>query len=496
MKKNSYLPIFPVLVLMACDVPEELDDIGDTDDIEFREIHPCIEHKAKLPLDDAGMKALFAKVGVVTEVKVVEDKCRSVYDTAAWAANACPESMRGRWSFWYLMMQMAGTNDPSTFILKMLESFETEPSVNGIKLDQRPFMKSLVVDKWLQKSCQGKPLPCTKVLPEFAPFRLAAIVNRMDLRPDANNPIGGYGGGIESKDSAGEGRFVFTILKDDGTPLDATIILEFALPTAKKDRVSWATDWLALNTYDWNKNPKDLTSYHAKLQTLTDAFVTKGAFLGRPNQGSAINTVRTNEKSFDKALMDKKWSLRQFKLGCPDLNVPNCPIDQRFLVPTTVDLTPDTGFMQSQAVLLPFIDANAVAIRSAQHTVPATFNGVNFLGAESKSPGFQQSGFWAGDLVALLGDPFKAWDTRRMFALATCSGCHYKETQNESNVHIGKKQIGLPAPLSVFLQGKVVTDVLDQSGNLVPFNEPQRRMCELYQTKSGAAAKLTKFNGG
>lgn len=494
MKKHLWIPMTVAALLLACDAPDAVDAVDAVDDVEFREIYPCFQYKAFLPNDDAGMKALFAKVGVITEVKVVEDKCRTSSDPLVWAANACPNAIQGRWSFWYLMTQMAGTNDPSAFILSMLDTFETQPIVNGFKLEQRPGMKKLVVDPWRAKSCANEPPPCNKLKAEFAPFRLAAIVNRMDLRVDADSNIqGGYGIGPDSKDAAGEGRFVFTILDGNGNALDANIILEYALPTAKKNRVAWANEWLNLKNYDWNKDPKDPLSYQAKLQALTESFVIKGAFPGRPNQGSAINTVRTNEKTFDKALLSKLWSLRQFKLGCP---IPNCPSDQNFLLPSTVDLTPDTSFMQSQTVLLPFINQNEVAIRSAEHQVPPEFNGQKFLGAESKSPSFGAATFWAEDIFGQFNDAENALDTRRMFGMGTCSGCHYRETENESNVHIGKKIVGMPASLSKFLQGAVTTNVPDKLGNSVPFNEPQRRMCELYHTQSGAADTLTTFFGG
>lgn len=489
MNKSFWFPLAAAVLSLACDPPEE------TDEVEFREIFPCEQYKAVLPVDDVGMKALFSKVGVITEVKVVEDKCRSVYDTTVWAANACPNASQGHWSFWYLMTQVSGTNDPSAVILSMLDTFETKPVVNGFTLAQRKGMKNLVVDPWRAKSCADEPLPCNKLKPQFAPFRLSAIVNRMDLRPDANGNIlpGAYGFTPDSKDTAGEGRFVFTILDGNGTALDANIILEFALPTANKNRIAWAKEWLALKNYDWAKDPKDPLSYQARLQALTDSFVVKGAFPGRPNQGSALNTVRTNDKTFDNAILTKLWSLRQFKLGCL---VMNCPLDQKFLVPTTVDLTPDVTFMQSEEVLLPFINQNELTIRQAEHIVPPEFNGVKFLGAESKSGGFAAASFWAEDLFTLFVDDANALDTRRMFGMATCSGCHYKETENEANVHIGKKLVGAPASLSKFLQGQVTTTVPDKLGKPVPFNEPQRRMCELYHTQSGAASTLTNFFGG
>lgn len=503
MKKRPYITLLATAMLLACDAPEDVDDI--IDDVEFREVYPCAEYNSLLPADGAPMEALFSKVGVIRDVKVVEqDLCRTSSDSAVWTANSCPTSTRGRWSFWHLMTQMAGSNDPSAFILTMLDTFQTQPVVNGFQLEQRPGWKNKVVDKWRQNSGCALAGPCT-LDPKFTPFRLAAIVNRMDLRPDAGAsiPSGGYGG--DNQNTAGEGRFVFTVLDDTtpgdanppATPVDAQIILEYALPTTVKNRVTWATEWLALNNYDWNAVPTSPTSYQSRLQALTDAFVSASVMSTRPNSGSAINTVRTNEKAFDAAL-NKKWSMRQFKLGCV---VAGCSSSQNFLVPTPVDLTPDTSFIDSDTVLVPFMDQNKDAILAGTHTVPLTFNDgledVSFLGGESKSPSFAQAAFWAETVVGLLPDQANAFDTRHLFGMGTCNGCHYKETENEVNVHIGKKVTGSPSALSAFLQGALVTTVpIGDGSSVAMFNEPRRRMCELRHTKTGAAAKLTTFFGG
>src|SRR5690606_792741 len=101
-----------------------------------------------------------------------------------------------------------------------------------------------------------------------APFRLLAIVNRIDLRSDG----GGYGGGgviggpIRAADApgamiapdamiapapmpvhAGEGRFVFGVLDPQGRPLPFTVIFEYELPASDpREVLGWARSWHAL----------------------------------------------------------------------------------------------------------------------------------------------------------------------------------------------------------------------------------------------------------
>lgn len=480
-------------------------DIADltSDNTSFRAVdYDCNAYTAVVNTLD------FKKVGVITAVKVVEDPCRTNFDPAIWNANGCALNTRGRWSFWYLMEQMAGNNDPSEFILKMLETFHTTTIVNGFELDDRPGWLGQVINRWRSDSnCPayvGLTDDCS-LDPAFAPFRLAAIVNRMDLRPNAGSNLQGgpYGNGID-EDTAGEGRFVFQVL-GNGSPKNASIILEYALPTTVKDRIDWANDWLSLNLLDWNVPDGGPLSFRTKLQSITDAFVTQDIFPGRPNLGSAINTVRTNERSFDFGFseLNKQWSLRQFELGC---DAGGCSVDENFLIPTPVSMTPDssagTSFNEQPRDvdhLLPFINQERIAIRNGEHTVPLSFNGVDFLGGESMSNASDaQPVFWGLGIFDQIDDPATALETRHLFALATCNGCHYAETENTANMHIGVKHLGLEAPLSNFLLGYFQTSVqLDMAGTeFAEFNEPERRMCELRHTQTGAATKLSTFFGG
>lgn len=490
----------PAFLVAACDPFDDGEaSWGHTDDdVEFREVYPCDEYKAKIPQTTDAMLAMFRKVGVITNNAVVRDPCRTSMDSNVWLLNKCPVSTQGVWTFWHLMSQMAGTNDTTGFILTMLESMEETPLVNGVPLQARGKVRALVIDPWRKASncTEGKKWADDKTCkldPKKAPFALTAIVNRIDLRPDTVNlNQGGYIQPPDSKDTAGEGRFVFQFTHQDGTPLEGGIILEYALPTKLQNRVTWANDWLSLNNYAAFD-----ASYVARLQQITDKFTKKGVFPGRPNFGNAINAVRTNERAFDpKPPLSSQWTLRAFKLACPGI----CALDGRNLLPQIVDQTPQNLYQNDEKRLLPFLNNNAAAIRAGTHVVPEDIEGEAFIAGESLSqPLFNTPFIWAFDLMIneQFQDKLNAPDTRRLFAIGTCNGCHYKETENTSNMHIRLPAKGADVQVSDFLSKAPLTlsTIFDKSDNQVQFNEPKRRLCELFHTQSGLGNVLTTAFG-
>jgi len=492
--------LIPALLVAACDPLDDDDAAWDhiDDGVEFREVYPCDQYAAKIPQNPDAMMALFRKVEVITNNAVIRDPCRTSLDPNVWLLNKCPLSSQGVWTFWHLMSQMAGTNNTSGFIMTMLESMEGTPLVNDVPLQARSKVRALVIDPWRTASgcLAGKKWVDDKceLDPKRAPFALTAVVNRIDLRPDTVNlNQGGYIPPPDSKDTAGEGRFVFQFTNQIGTPFEGGIILEYALPTKLQNRVTWANDWLSLNNFAAFD-----AAYVARLQQITDKFTKKGAFPGRPNFGSAINAVRTNERAFDtKPALSSQWSLRAFKLACSGI----CPVDGKSLLPQIVDQTPLNSLQNDQVRLLPFLNANAVKIRTGTHTVPEDFDGAPFIGGESLSqPLFAPSPFiWAFDLLMndLLDDKLNAPDTRRLFAIGTCNGCHYKETENVTNMHIRLPAKGADVQVSDFLSKTPLTlsTIFDKNENLVQFNEPKRRLCELFHTQTGQGNVLTTAFG-
>jgi hypothetical protein len=133
----------------------------------------------------------------ITDIRVVEDPTRTF--------NPCTNTgtPMGAWTFGRLMKEMANTPrtgvNPSAFVRQWLDKWMADQTTaNNWTAPKRQLIKQLVIDPWQAASGgPGMPLDLKK-----APFRLLAIVNRVDLRSNS-----AYGGG-----SAGEGRFVFSVI--------------------------------------------------------------------------------------------------------------------------------------------------------------------------------------------------------------------------------------------------------------------------------------------
>jgi hypothetical protein len=346
----------------------------------------------------------------ITALSVVEDPVRT--------------APGGAWHFGTLMRAMAGDQDPSTMVRNWLKTWTTAQTINGLTLPARPQMVTKVLGPWEEKSGgASRPLDFSK-----APFRLLAIVNRMDLR----NP------GVQS----GEGRFVFGVLDGAGNPLEFTVILEYALPGGTPEAIqAWARDWHELGQLGLSH-----PNYKAKLQALTDRFAKSGVMTGRPF-GNALNQIRTNEVD-----LADPWEMREFNLTTAGL------------VPATVKLTPAFGFNNTSA-LGDFLRANQADVLAERHTVPATLNNQRFLGAAALVP---EDFFWRAPSVAA--------EVRHKFSLNTCSGCHAGETATEF-VHIAPRRAGQQAALSAYLRGGTVVDPVTQTSRT--FNDLGRRSQDL-----------------
>jgi hypothetical protein len=291
-----------------------------------------------------------------------------------------------------------------------------------------------------------------------APFRLLAIVNRVDLR---RQPA--YGNA-----NAGEARFVYNVLNisDPGNPVPTqfNVIFEYGISAATCDDIrAWGQRWHDLGSIPFGE------SYNAALQAITGRFAGRGARPAHPN-GSAINAVRTNEISFsDNGI----WELRQFNLS---------PTSGR-LEPATVDLTTDRSFNNSDT-LAAFINANQAAIIAETHVVPAQFNGQPF-GAGAI---FNDLGTWFA--------PGVDNEARHHFALNTCNGCHSTAETGVTFLQISPRFPGTAATLSGFLVGTTVSDPV--TGAPRTFSDLGRRKIDLQAIvcpSSGARTTTTLRKG-
>ena len=358
---------------------------------------------------------------MVTALSVVEDPVRT--------------APGGAWHFGTLMRELAGGQDPSPMVRNWLKTWLTKQIVNGTPLLPREEMQAQVLGPWEQRSGgASKPLDFSK-----APFRLLAIVNRIDLRqPGAH---------------AGEGRFVFGVLGANGAPLEFTIILEYALPGGSTAEIQkWANDW-----HELGKLKVGHRDYNAKLQALTDRFAKAGVMTGR-QAGSALNQIRTNEIA-----LEEPWEMREFVLTAQGLK------------PDTVKLTPAMHFMNTES-LGNFIKENQADILAERHVVPASRGGIPFLGPSAFVP---LDLFWRA--------PGVSNEARHKFSMNTCNGCHAGETQTEF-VHVAPREAGRVAALSPYLKGTTVTDPVTKSTRVL--NDLGRRAEDLKALVCPSAAQL------
>ncbi len=329
----------------------------------------------------------------------------------------------GAWTFGKLMENIApSAAEAPAMVEALLSTWATDQTVNGFTVGAR---------SGIQDTLLG-PFPRTpdgQLDLGHAPFRLLAIVNRIDL----NDP---------SSQTAGEGRFVFGALDPFGNPLSFTMILEYRIPApGATDITDLADAWHALSSSTLGF-PSE--AYNAALQVITDGFTRRGAAPGQPDD-SAIGQVRTNDFNFG------DWEFREFHLSATTGH----------LELASPALTPDRSFNNTDT-LARYINANVSAILAEKHVVPATFEGAPFAAGSLITDFFT----WSAPGV----DP----EVRHRFARNTCNGCH--TTSLETNVFVFQvtpRSLGQESQLSPFLLG---TQVFDPFADLFRnFNELGRR---------------------
>lgn len=373
---------------------------------------------------------------LVTNLGTVEDDQRIVHPcNNNGTAN-------GAWTFERLMTDMANPSltgiSAEDFVKDWLDTWLKPAIVNEEPVDPRKEeMFDKVIKPWVIRSGSNasqftidtwrtRSLNLSK-----APFKLIAIVNRLDLHGNM-----GYG-----TVNAGEGRFVFEVLNESCAPLPAgfTVIFEYGLPLKNCAQINdYAQKW-----YDLKNIPQGLGSaeYNNALQSITDVFATANASPERPN-GSAINQIRTNERA-----IGRPWELREF----------NVDRETHKLFLTTVKQEPAKKYNEAAfgqpadvAKLVAWINSNSADILQNTHTVPLTIpdNGtdVAFLGGKSHS----EPGLWTG--TGILDN-----EVRHHFSFNTCAGCHRAETST-TFLHLSTVSFAQESVPSGFLTGVTAPD--------------------------------------
>ena len=440
----------------------------------------------------------------ITDPAVVQDHMRT------WDPCTGQGTRGGVWTFAHFIREMAngsGTT-PEAFATAWLSQWLNDYAPNSDVVPARTAMFSQVIQPWatasgvtatlLINSAGFRSVSLTGPLNlDIAPFRLVAIVNRIDLGETANGP-GGYSGTVTSRPTtAGELRFVFNVVQPSpwgaGTEQSCgrklfTTIFEYGVPrTGCAAVVNWARQWTSLQAF-----PGFTAGYLTQLQTMTESVVTHGAAPARGNQ-NAINQIRTNEVAL--AGPGDKWELREFTLNDESGAPLSGPLRTH-----TVAQTPNDGVFSSAGAdptINAFINGPVTAGVAppasnpdhcqASYSVPLSFNGAPFRGGNALIP----PGHWLANSISSTA-PAENICARHQFSLNTCSGCHQNDTcNNGSNGNTNFTHFdplsSIPVKLSKFLTGGgpgqtfSVTDTQFGFGLVWQFADLQRRAERLWQ---------------
>ncbi len=344
---------------------------------------------------------------VVAHPSFTFDPC----DTDGTGNNIDPDN---DWSFKTLMANLNQGTGLTTqeFIHEWLRNWMTDKSVNGFVIPAR----TGVMDYF--PGWDGVNASTLDI--DNLPFRLLAIMNRLDLAKVSY-----------ASASGGETRFVFGLLNPNTCSAAAginqmTAIFEYGDTANQCSTIkSRAQDWLALDSLTLGS-----AAYMNALKAITDD-VTQA-----PGAAAALNQLRTNDFAFDGIGMFDPWQLREFVIGG----------GSGLLAPTTTKQTPDAIFRSGNPVMAQYMEQNANSILCESHAVPASFMGNSFLAA---SLDYLSTSFWTAPTnVANLPAAFPGCHTssisnvsgmlplamqvqsevRHKFSVNTCDDCHAQET--------------------------------------------------------------------
>jgi hypothetical protein len=375
---------------------------------------------------------------MVRHPDVVRDPART-FDPCDVDGDGNLGNVNGAWSFKTLMTNMANFPltgiTPQQFTHNWLNQWMANQAANGFVIPARTNIQNFFPG-W------NSAFPATLNM-NLLPFRLLAIVNRIDLAKSS-----AYGAA-----SPGEIRLVFGLVDvtspscasgNLGSTRQMTVIFEYGDVTNNCSTIkNRANQWVNLSSLVVGS-----PAYNAALQNITNNVTLAGAAPGKPN-GSAINQVRTNEIA-----LNFPWQLREFTIrgGSPNLRT------------DTIKQTPDpASFRIGSAVTANYMQQQNVAISCESHQVPLSFLGQNFLGSHTdygfgtiwNAPAAVVPGFGFCVETPTSGIPTPTGTVRHKLSLNTCDDCHSGET-NTTFTHISPTSF--PAGLSGFLTGITVND--------------------------------------
>ncbi|MEK7951344.1 hypothetical protein [Luteolibacter soli] len=359
--------------------------------------------------------------------------------TALEVVNGPEATYPGPWSFGHLMDEALGEKISRKTVATWLDSWaKGSPENATFRLPPREALEERLIAPWRQRD---QLVDCGDWLPDFAhaPFRLLAIVNRMDLGEHALpttpvptstfNDSSGYGpaaGNLVGRE-AGEARFVFAAVDLSGQPLPGgtTIILEYGLdaPTSSPGKLAdWAKSWHALGA-----QPAFDDTYRAKLVEVTRRFTKQ------------LLRIRVNDGAFGDVREFREFHLQDGKLVPAQL--PGTPNDSYF-VKGSADNRSLTEWVAKQRVPR---ESEIDNPRAAKTEIPASFPlPASFQATIARVPDNDASFHWDGWGMRDEG-------LRRAFSMQTCCGCHCGDTST-AFFHIAPTPAETEATLSKFMR--------------------------------------------
>jgi len=430
----------------------------------------------------------------VTEVRsaLTATANQSLVITAPWVtlngdrtgdpcSSAAGDENSKEWTFGHMMKEEAANRNvsASTFVTSFMDAWTTTADINGqtIPASMGPRLR----DSWTFFAGGSTALPLHK-----APFKLIAIVNRIDLRRHraSGDPLGG------------ELRFVFGFLGTaqcpPGADTEAAMIVEYSPNKGNENDVKdYGSRWLALSTMGVG-TATEREAYRSALQALTEEVILNGKLL----------RIRTNELRFSPTT-GKTWDLTELEPS------PSTGLFRR----VTVKQSPTMALINGSQAMSDWIWANRGPLFAnafdfewgranrtvteppiASYSVPDTFpgtstffrGGFNMIGADPSAPEPRPfPSFWGGpNPTGLPAGSEGAWsDARFRFSVGTCNGCHSSET-GTGILHLSPTTSG--AQRSPWLSGQVsVVDPI--TGSTRTFDEMSRRETDLRKLVNGVA---------
>jgi len=384
---------------------------------------------------------------LITDLAVTEDPART-FDPCNGAFGS--GNPNGAWTFGTLMKGMANQTftgvSARTFVQHWLALWTVDQTVNSELVPNRAArMISLVITPWINKARHTTSPAVTSAnwvslwngihqdsLLRYAPFKLTAIVNRLDLRGNS-----GYGG----FNNTGETRFIFSVIRNSTTSncrdsigsggLDGfNVIFEYGnVQRTCGTLQAYAQQWVNLSGLALGSS-----TYNAALEAITHNVTDSNAVSTKPNK-SAINQIRTNEIALSNSNdvignlgAAPAWQFREFHVMSTNNMLEEVP---PALEPQSKYNGQNGATSADLTLLASWANSNSAAIKANNFTVPLTFGGQPFQAGKvnyrSVSP-LDAPDFWDGSPTP--GSGFITDDsTREVFSSNTCKGCHSAETK-------------------------------------------------------------------